>query len=182
MHYKVNLDYFSGEVVKEILEQRLSKKMCAEFTNLMRTKGFIDDTSKYLPRLSSWVSDKIIFWQTDLGSLAVALDYVKKSGMNRNNKGFCNFGRNRSNFENRPYRDKQECMYYSERGHTSPFDSEKVKVVNSTNRFQFLMCNSLCWHCFERGHRAFQCRSSRIKNCDKYLHCELVCTCEYKGK
>ena len=28
LHYKVNLEYFSGEVVKEILERRLSKKKC----------------------------------------------------------------------------------------------------------------------------------------------------------
>ena len=42
--------------------------MCAEFTNFIRVKGFIDDTAKYLPRLLTWVSDKIIFWQTELGS------------------------------------------------------------------------------------------------------------------
>ena len=54
MHYDVNLEYFSGEVVKEILEHRLSAKMCSEFTNFMRTKGHVDDTYKYLPRLSNW--------------------------------------------------------------------------------------------------------------------------------
>ena len=101
MHYDVNLEYFSGEVVKEILEHRLSVKMCAEFTNFMCTKGYIDDTSKYLPRLSKWVSDKITFWQTDLGSnllqnstkninvkrsLAVTSEYEKKSDLNYHDK------------------------------------------------------------------------------------------------
>ena len=42
--------------------------MCSEFTNFMRTIKFIDNTADYLPKLTSWVNDKIIFWQTDLGS------------------------------------------------------------------------------------------------------------------
>ena len=68
LHYKVNLECFSGEVVRDILDRRLSKKMCAEFANFIRAKGFIDETAEYLPRLLKWVGDKIIFWQTDLGS------------------------------------------------------------------------------------------------------------------
>ena len=39
--YKANLEYFSGEVVKTILEKRLSKKIRAELTNYMCTKGFL---------------------------------------------------------------------------------------------------------------------------------------------
>ena len=59
--------YFSGEVVRDIINRRLTKKMCAEFTNFICAKGFIDETAEYLPRLLKWVGDKIIFWQTDLG-------------------------------------------------------------------------------------------------------------------
>ena len=42
--------------------------MCAEFINHIRAKGLIDKTAEYLPRLLEWVGDKIIFWQTELGS------------------------------------------------------------------------------------------------------------------
>ena len=42
--------------------------MCAEFTNFMRAKNLIDVTANYLPRLTEWVKDKIVFWQTDLRS------------------------------------------------------------------------------------------------------------------
>ena len=58
-------------------------------------------------------------------SLAVALDYEKKSDINHNNKGFRNFYRNHSNFDNRPYSDKQGCIYSGEKGHTSLFDCVK---------------------------------------------------------
>ena len=46
----------------------MTKRMCAEFTNYMRTKDFMEKTEEYLPRFISWVNEKIIFWQTDLGS------------------------------------------------------------------------------------------------------------------
>ena len=42
--------------------------MCAEFTNFICAKGFIEETTKYLHRLLKWVEDKIIFCQTDLKS------------------------------------------------------------------------------------------------------------------
>ena len=35
--------------------------MCAEFTNFICTKGYIDDTAEYLPRLLAWVGEKIFF-------------------------------------------------------------------------------------------------------------------------
>ena len=44
LRYNANLEYFSGEVVKVILEKHLSKKMCSEFTDYMRTKNCIDAT------------------------------------------------------------------------------------------------------------------------------------------
>ena len=41
--------------------------MCSEFTNYMRTKYFIDAMDDYLPKLTDWMNNKFIFWQTDLG-------------------------------------------------------------------------------------------------------------------
>ena len=41
--------------------------MGAEFINFIRTKGVMDETALYLPRLLSWVNEKIIFWQSELG-------------------------------------------------------------------------------------------------------------------
>ena len=91
--------------------------MCADFNNFLRTKGYIDGTSKYLPRLSKWVSDKITFWQTDLGSnllqnntknvnvkrnLAVTSEHEKKSDLNYYNKNSRNFDKDYSNSDDRP--------------------------------------------------------------------------------
>ena len=43
--------------------------MGAEFTNFIRSKGLIDETFEYLPQLlEAWVGDKMIFWQSQLGS------------------------------------------------------------------------------------------------------------------
>ena len=67
IRYNVDLQYFSGEIVRDVIACRLSKRMGAEFTNYIRTKGFMDETALYLPRLLSWVNKKIIFWQSELG-------------------------------------------------------------------------------------------------------------------
>ena len=67
LYYSINLQYFSGEVVQDVIARCLSKRMCAEFINYIRTKGLMDNTSEYLPRLLEWVSDKIVFWQSELG-------------------------------------------------------------------------------------------------------------------
>ena len=58
IHYNVDLQYFSGEIVRDVITRRLSKRMGAEFTNFIRTKGFMDGTALYLPRLLSWVNEK----------------------------------------------------------------------------------------------------------------------------
>ena len=46
----------------------------------------------------------------------------------------------------------------------------------------FVMSYRLCWHCLERGHIASNCTNNKIKACDKYLHCEIACSCDYRGK
>ena len=50
-HYNVDLQYFSGEIVRDIIARRLPKRMGAEFTDFIRAKGFMDKTVQCLPRL-----------------------------------------------------------------------------------------------------------------------------------
>ena len=64
VHYKVTSEYFSGEVVQDILDRRLTKNTCREFTNYMNLKGFINNPVVYLPKLTDWINDKIVFWCT----------------------------------------------------------------------------------------------------------------------
>ena len=61
LHYKVTSEYFSGEVVKEILDRRLSKNTCKEFTNFKNIRGFTNDTTDYLHKLTKWINQKIFF-------------------------------------------------------------------------------------------------------------------------
>ena len=184
IHCEVNLEYFSGEVVKEILEHRLSAKMCAEFTNFMRAKGYVDDTSKYLPKLSNWVNEKIAFCQTDLGSsllqnnnknvntkrsLAATSEYENKSNLNFYNQNSQTFDKNHTNSDDKPYSEKQGCIFCGEKGHKSLFDCHKFKDADPTNRFRFHRRYWLCWHCMELGHIASKCKNKKIKACDRYF-------------
>ena len=92
----------------------------------MHAKGYVDDTSKYLPRLSNWVHDKITFWQTDLGSnllqnknknvniktnLAMTSECEKKSNFNFYNQNSQTLDRNQANSDDRPYSEKQGCIF-----------------------------------------------------------------------
>ena len=160
----------------------------------------MDNTSKYLPQLLEWVSDKIVFWQSELGSnlvqgtsknvgvkhsLVVTSNPGKRSYSNQrynNSQG----GKNNdkaNNQLNRPYTDKLGCLFcMGGRGHDSLFDCEKFKNAGMTNRCRFITSYRLCWRCLERGHVALQCPNKKIKACDKYLHCEIACTCDYRGK
>ena len=61
IHYKINIECFAGELVRDIIARRLSIKMCAEFTYHIRAKGLIDKTAEYLPRLLEWAGGKIVF-------------------------------------------------------------------------------------------------------------------------
>ena len=61
-YYNVDLQNFCGEIVRDGIARRLPKRMGAEFTNYIRAKEFMDETALYLPRLLSWVNEKIIFW------------------------------------------------------------------------------------------------------------------------
>ena len=54
------------EIVRDIIARRLS--MGAEFTNFIRSKCLMDETAQYLPQLLAWVNEKIVFWQSELGS------------------------------------------------------------------------------------------------------------------
>ena len=59
-------------MVREILDHRLTKPTCKEFTNFMNLKGFINNPVVYLPKLTNWINEKIAFWRTDLGSNLLA--------------------------------------------------------------------------------------------------------------
>ena len=50
-HYAVDLQYFSCEVVRDIIARRLSKRMSAEFTKMIQRKGLMNETAEYLPKL-----------------------------------------------------------------------------------------------------------------------------------
>ena len=49
LHCDVNLQYFLGKIVRDVIARHLSKRMGAEFTNHIRSKGLMDDMAKYLP-------------------------------------------------------------------------------------------------------------------------------------
>ena len=50
----------------------------------MNAKGHINSPVNYLPRLTDWINDKVIFWRTDLGSNILALNTPK----NKNRRCF----------------------------------------------------------------------------------------------
>ena len=50
--------------MRDIIARLLFKRMYEEFTIYIRTKGHMDNTAEYLPRLLEGVSDKIVFWQS----------------------------------------------------------------------------------------------------------------------
>ena len=116
LHYNVNLQYFSGEVVQDIIAPRLSKLMYAEFTNFTRSKGLIDETAEYLPQLLTSVGDKIIFWKLQLGSnlaqgnskigvrhsLALTSNSEKRPHSNYRGNNFRNFNENKNDNEGNP--------------------------------------------------------------------------------
>ena len=107
--------------MRDIVARRLPKRMCVEFTNFIHSKGLIDETAEYLPRLLTWVGDKIIFWQSELGSnlaqgnskigvrhsLAFTSNSEKRPHSNYRGNNFRNFNKNENNNEgNSPYSEK----------------------------------------------------------------------------
>ena len=71
-HYDVTSEYFSGEVVKDILERRMSKFTSREFTNYMNSKGYINNPVEYLPRLTEWINAKIVFLAYGFGEQCIS--------------------------------------------------------------------------------------------------------------
>ena len=140
LHYDVNLQYFLGEVVQDVIAYRLSKRMCAEFANFIRSKVLKDETAEYLLRLLDWVGDKITFWQSELGSnlvqgnskvgvrhsLAFTSNSEKKPYANYRGNNLKQFNKNENNNEcNQPYSKKLGCLFCEEKGYVSLFDHKK---------------------------------------------------------
>ena len=75
-----------------------------------------------------------------------------------------------------------DVFFCEGKGHASLFDCDKLKNSSLTARCRFVMSYRLCWRCLERGHIAANCPNNKIKACDKYLHCEIACSCDYRGK
>ena len=91
--------------------------------------------------------------------------------------------RNENNYEgNASCSERSGCIFCGERGHVSLFDCDGFKNASMTTRCRFVVSNCLCWHCLERDHIAGRCPDKKIKVCDKYLHCEIACPCNYRGK
>ena len=55
-------------------------------------------------------------------------------------------------------------------------------MVSITNKSRFISSFILCWRYIERNHVAFKCPDVNIKACDNFLHCEIACLCDYRGK
>ena len=109
---------------------------------------------QYMPRLSKWVSDKITFWQTDLGSnllqnnnrndnvkrsLAVTSEYEKKMNLNFYNKNSRAFDKDHANSDDRPYSDKQGCIFCGERGHKPYIYLIAINLLKFMNLFLYLL-------------------------------------------
>ena len=107
--------------MRDIIVRPLSKRMGAEFTNFIRSKGLMDETAVYLPGLLAWVRDKIIFWQLELRSnlaqgypeigvrhsLAFTSNSEKKPHNNYRGINFRNVNKNENyNEGNTPYSEK----------------------------------------------------------------------------
>ena len=133
--------------MRDIIARRLSKRMGAEFTNHIRSKGLMDETAEYLPRLLDWVGDKITFWQSELGSnlvqgnskigvrhsLAFTSNSEKKPYVNYRGNNFKNCNKNENNNEcNQPYFEKIGCLFCEEKGHVSLFDCKKFRNSGMT--------------------------------------------------
>ena len=39
-----------------------------EFSKLIQRKGLMENTAIYLPKLCDWVNERIVYWQSELGS------------------------------------------------------------------------------------------------------------------
>ena len=74
------------------------------------------------------------------------------------------------------------CNFCGKSGHISLFDCEGFKNADITARCRFVVSQRLCWRCLKKGHIARRCTNKEIKACDRYLHSEIACPCDYRGK
>ena len=67
-YYDVDTQYLANDVVRDIVHRRMSTYSGREFSKLIQRKGLMEDSAMYLPKLCNWVNDKIVLWQSELGS------------------------------------------------------------------------------------------------------------------
>ena len=54
-HYNTEETYFSEDLVKKIVSDRMNLKLCSESTNYMHNKGLLGNPNKYLPERIKWL-------------------------------------------------------------------------------------------------------------------------------
>ena len=67
-YYGVDMQYFACDVVRDVVHRRMSMHSGREFSKLIQRKCLMENTALYLPKLCEWVNERIVYWQSELGS------------------------------------------------------------------------------------------------------------------
>ena len=128
----------------------------------------MEDSAMYLPKLCDWVNEKIVFWQSELGSAWVHGKErsstksfsvsVNKGSSNRTNKDseFVETGFSKTGLV-KPGLQKPKCIFCEGTNHDSLFKCNDFKKSDISARCRFIVRNRLCWRCLERGHIGRYC-------------------------
>ena len=67
-YYGVDMQYFACDVVRDVVHRRMTTHSGREFSKFIQRKGLMENTAIYLPKLCDWVNERIVYWQSELGS------------------------------------------------------------------------------------------------------------------